>query len=358
MSKKVKPTADIIKKMPKVLIHDHLDGGMRIGTIMELAEKERYPLPADDPDELLQWFHRGANQGDLGLYLETFKVIYAILQTEEALERAAYESMIDLKEDNVVYVETRFAPFFHTRKGLTHDRVMEAVLRGLNQGRKETGIGYGLIVSSMRDTNWSLPMAMLAVKYRNEGAVAFDLAGDEAGHPPKKHLDAFQYCQRENFNITIHAGEAFGARSIWQALQYCGAHRIGHGTRLIDDFVFEDGEVVRMSTLANYILDKRIPLECCLSSNVHTGAAESYSAHPFRHFYKRRFRVTLNTDNRLMSDTSMSKELGIAVREYGLTLADLEILTINAMKSAFIHYDKRCDIIYDVLKPSFARLGA
>jgi len=350
------PTLDTIKKLPKVLLHDHLDGGLRIGTVIELAKKERYPLPSDDPRELLDWFHRGANQGDLKLYLDTFKVIYAVLQTEEAIERVAYESMLDLKDDNTVYVETRFAPFFHTNKGLTHDEIMEAALRGLRQGTKETGIPFGLIVCSMRGTDWAVPMAELAVKYREKGAVAFDLAGDEAGYPAKKYIEAFHYCQRENFNITIHAGEAFGAQSIWQALQWCGAHRIGHGTRLVDDFVIENGRVVGMGTLAQYVLDKRIPLECCLSSNIHTAAAESFAAHPFRLFYANRFRVTLNTDNRLMSDTSMSKELDIAVRAYNLTIRDLEILTLNAMKSAFTHYDERCGIIYKVIKPAFAKL--
>jgi len=350
------PSSEIIKKVPKVLLHDHLDGGLRVGTIIELARKEKYRLPSDDPQEILDWFHRGANSGDLRLYLETFKVIYAVLQTEEALERVAYESMLDLKEDNTAYVETRFAPFFHTEKGLTLDEIMEAVLRGLRQGGEETGIRFGLIVCSMRGTEWAMPMAELAVKYREKGAVAFDLAGDEAGYPSKKYIDAFHYCQRENFNITIHAGEAFGAESIWQALQWCGAHRIGHGTRLVDDFTIKDGKVVKMGTLAQYVLDKRIPLECCLSSNIQTAAAASFAAHPFYLFYKNRFRVTLNTDNRLMSDTSMSKELGIAVREYALTLRDLEILTLNAMKSAFIHYNERCDIIYNVIKPSFALL--
>ncbi|MDD5555938.1 MAG: adenosine deaminase [bacterium] len=351
------PSADTIRRIPKVLLHDHLDGGLRVETIIELARKEKCPLPAEEPGPLLDWFHRGADRGDLGLYLETFKIIYAVLQTEEALERVAREALLDLKEDNVAYAELRFAPFFHTRKGLTHDEIMTAVLRGLEAGRRESGVRYGLIVSSMRDTDWSLPMAELAVKYREKGCVAFDLAGDESGHPPKKHVAAFQYCQRENFNITIHAGEAFGARSIWQALQYCGAHRIGHGTRLVDDFVVEDGRVKGLGTLAQYVLDKRIPLECCLSSNIHTAAAESFAAHPFRLFYENRFRVTLNTDNRLMSDTSMSRELGIAVREYGLSIRDLEVLTLNAMKSAFIHYAERCDLIYNVIKPGFAALS-
>ena len=352
------PTPDIIKSLPKVLLHDHLDGGLRVSTIIEIARKEKISIPSEDPGELLDWFHRGANQGDLGLYLETFKVIYDILQTEEALERVAYESLLDLKADNVVYAELRFAPFFHTRKGLTHDEIMEAVLRGLRQAEKETGTRFGLILCSMRGSEWAMPTAELAVRYRERGAVGFDLAGEEAGNPAKKDQAAFDYCLRENFNITIHAGEAFGAKSIWQALQYCGAHRIGHGTRLVDDFTLEGGNVARMGTLAQYILDKRIPLECCLSSNIQTGAAESFEAHPFRLFYGNRFRVTLNTDNRLMSDTSMSREFEIATRAYGLTLRDIEVLTLNAMKSAFIHYDERCDIIYRVIKPAFGRVAS
>ena len=354
----MRPTSDIISQLPKVLLHDHLDGGLRIPTIIELARKEKLALPSEDPAELLAWFHRGANAGDLRLYLETFKIIYAVLQTGEALERVAYESLLDLHADNIVYAELRFAPFFHTEKGLTHEEVMESVLRGLRRAEKETGTRFGLILCSMRGTGWAIPMAELAVAYRDKGAVAFDLAGDEAGNPAKKDQAAFDYCLRENFNITIHAGEAFGAKSIWQALQYCGAHRIGHGTRLVEDFTVEDGRVVGMGTLAQYVLDKRVPLECCLSSNIQTGAAESFEAHPFKLFYENRFRVTLNTDNRLMSDTSMSKELEIATRTYGLTLRDLEVLTLNAMKSAFIHYHERCDIIYRVLKPAFGRIAA
>jgi len=206
----MRPTPEIIKKLPKVLLHDHLDGGLRVSTIIDLARKERFPLPSEDPQELLAWFHRGANAGDLRLYLETFKVIYAALQTEEALERVAYESLLDLHADNVVYAELRFAPFFHTAKGLTHDEVMEAVLRGLRRAEGETGTRFGLIVCSMRGSQWAMPMAELAVAYRDKGAVAFDLAGDEAGNPAKKDQAAFDFCLRNNFNITIHAGEAFG----------------------------------------------------------------------------------------------------------------------------------------------------
>jgi adenosine deaminase len=210
----------------------------------------------------------------------------------------------------------------------------------------------------MRNMNLSKEMAELAVDFRDRGVVGFDLAGEEGGFPPKKHVEAFHYIQRANFNITIHAGEAFGKESIWQAIQWCGAHRIGHATRLIDDIavdVQDPTSVVKMGDLAQYVLDKRIPLELCLSSNVHTGAAESLAAHPFGTYYRAKFRVTLNTDDRLMSDTTMSKEFGLARDTFGLGIDDFEKITINSMKSAFIPYDGRIALIYDVIKPGYAR---
>jgi adenosine deaminase len=277
------------------------------------------------------------------------------MQTEEALERVAYEQAEDLSRDGVVYFETRFAPVFHTRSGLTHQQVISAVLRGLEQGRKTFGISSGLIICAMRNMDVSLEMAELAVDFRPRGVVGFDLAGEEGGFPPKKHVDAFHYIQRQNFNITIHAGEGFGKESIWQAIQYCGAHRIGHGTRLIDDIAIAEGKAVKLGDLAQYVLDKRIPLEICLISNVHTGAAPSVADHPFKIFYQSKFRVTLNTDNRLMSDTSMTKEFEAAAEAFGLTLDDFEKITINAMKSAFLPYEHRCDFIYSVIKPGYAK---
>jgi adenosine deaminase len=256
----------------------------------------------------------------------------------------------------VVYFETRFAPLFHTRKGLTHQQVVAAVLKGLERGRKEFGISSGLIICAMRNMDVSLEMAELAVDFRERGVVGFDLAGEEGGYPPKKHIDAFHYIQRQNFNITVHAGEGFGKESIWQAIQYCGAHRIGHGTRLVDDIAVTDGKVVKLGDLAQYVLDKRIPLEICLLSNVHVGAARSLPEHPFKLFYQEKFRVTLNTDNRLMSDTSMTKEFQAAQDTFGLTMDDFEKITINAMKSAFLPYDQRCGYIYSVIKPGYAKL--
>ena len=347
----------VLKSLPKVLLHEHLDGVLRPKTVIALARSAKYDeLPTEDPDELARWFHQGANQGSLPKYLEGFAHTIAVMQTEEALERVAYEQAEDLSRDGVVYFETRFAPIFHTRKGLSHQQVVSAVLRGLERGRKDFGISSGLIICAMRNMDVSLEMAELAVDFRERGVVGFDLAGEEGGHPPKKHVEAFHYIQRQNFNITIHAGEGFGKESIWQAIQYCGAHRIGHGTRLIDDIAVADGMAVKLGDLAQYVLDKRIPLEICLLSNVHTGAARSLSEHPFKILYQEKFRVTLNTDNRLMSDTTMTKEFEAAQDTFGLSLDDFEKITINAMKSAFLPYDRRCDFIYSVIKPGYAKV--
>jgi len=343
-----------LQSLPKVLLHEHLDGVLRPQTIIELAKSIDYEqLPTRDPEELARWFHQGANQGSLPKYLQGFAHTIAVMQTEEALERVAYEQTEDLGRDGVVYFETRFAPLFHTRKGLTHQQVVSAVLKGLERGRKDFGISSGLIICAMRNMDVSLEMAELAVDFRRRGVVGFDLAGEEGGYPPKKHVDAFHYIQRQNFNITVHAGEGFGQESIWQAIQYCGAHRIGHGTRLVDDIAVTDGKVVKLGDLAQYVLDKRIPLEICLLSNVHVGATRSLAEHPFRLFYQEKFRVTLNTDNRLMSNTCMTKEFEAARDTFGLTMDDFEKITINAMKSAFLPYDRRCEFIYSVIKPGY-----
>lgn len=347
----------VLKSLPKVLLHEHLDGVLRPKTVVELAKSVDYDqLPTEDPVELARWFHQGANQGSLAKYLEGFAHTIAVMQTEEALERVAYEQAEDSSQDGVVYFETRFAPLFHARKGLTHQQVVAAVLKGLERGRKDFGISSGLIICAMRNMDVSLEMAELAVDFRERGVVGFDLAGEEGGYPPKKHIDAFHYIQRQNFNITVHAGEGFGKESIWQAIQYCGAHRIGHGTRLVDDIAVTDGKVVKLGDLAQYVLDKRIPLEICLLSNVHVGAARSLPEHPFKLFYQEKFRVTLNTDNRLMSDTSMTKEFEAARDTFGLTIDDFEKITINAMKSAFLPYDQRCGYIYSVIKPGYAKI--
>ncbi len=347
----------LLRTLPKVLLHEHLDGVLRPQSVIDLARSANYlELPTSDPAALAEWFHQGANKGSLAKYLEGFAHTIAVMQTEEALERVAYEEAEDLSQDGVVYFETRFAPVFHTRKGLTHQQVVSAVLKGLERGRKDFGISSGLIICAMRNMDVSLEMAELAVDFRERGVVGFDLAGEEGGYPPKKHVDAFHYIQRENFNITIHAGEGYGKESIWQAIQYCGAHRIGHGTRLIDDIAIAQGRAVKLGDLAQYVLDKRIPLEICLISNVHTGATPSLAEHPFKIFYQEKFRVTLNTDNRLMSDTTMTREFEAAAETFGLGLDDFEKITINAMKSAFLPYRERCNFIYATIKPGYAKI--
>ncbi len=358
-SQSVTLDADLIRRLPKVVLHEHLDGSLRPETVLELAAEAGYTgLPESEPEALAQWFRRGADRGSLPLYLEGFRHTIAVLQNEAALERAAYEFLDDQRSDGVVYAEARFAPRFHTQEGLGLDGVMRAVLAGLKRGAADFGVGYGLIVCAMRNERpeESVKMAELALAYRDQGCVGFDLAGEEAGHPAAEHEAAFQLVKRENFQITIHAGESFGPASIWQALQYCGAHRIGHGVRLVEDIVLHKGEVARVGRLAQYVLDHRVPLEVCLSSNVQTGAAPSLAEHPFPIFRRLGFRVTLNTDNRLMSGTTMTEEYLLAVRHFGLTLDDLETLSINGMKSAFAPYDQRCEAIFERIKAPFAAL--
>lgn len=349
---------EIIKTVPKVLLHEHLDGTLRPETIIELAREINYDkLPTEDPVELKNWFHRGANKGNLVEYLQGFEHTCAVMQTREALKRVAFEMMEDMYNDGVCYIEIRFAPIFHTLKGLYMDDVVSAVLEGLEEGKQKFKVEFGLLLCGMRNMQDTLEIAELAVNYRKKGVVGFDLAGEEGGYPPKKHIDAFEYIQRENFNITIHAGEAFGKESIWQAIQWCGAHRIGHGTRILDDLVTDkDGNVIGMGDLANYILDKRIPIEICLLSNVHTGAIDRIENHPFAKLYKNKFRVTINTDDRLMSDTTMTKEFLTAIEHFNLTLEDVEKITINSMKSAFIPYNDRIGYIYNVIKPGYQNI--
>jgi adenosine deaminase len=351
-------TQDVLRRMPKVLLHDHLDGGLRPRTVIELADEYGVELPTREEKALEKWFHQGAMVGNLTEYLQGFSATCGVMQHPEALERVAEEMIEDMAADGVVYVETRFSPLFHTLGGLKHHQVLESVIRGLERGREKFGVRSGMVLCAMRsmDPMTSLEMAELAVAYRHRGVVGFDLAGDEKGHPPKDHLDAFHLIQRENFFITVHAGEAFGKESIWQALQFCGAHRIGHATRLAEDLFLDGHRVAGIGSLAGYVLDRRVPLEICLTSNLHTGAAESYAEHPFKYFFDKRFRVTLNTDNRLMSNVSMTGEYAVAAREYGLDFSDLEKIAINSMKSSFLPYKERIAVIYDVLKPGYARL--
>jgi len=350
--------SDTIDRAPKALLHDHLDGGLRPATVVELAEEYGYrTLPTHDHDELATWFHRGAKRNDLVLYLETFAHTVGVMQQRDAIERVAHECAVDLAADGVVYAEVRFAPELHTEAGMSLDDVMAAVLTGFRTGSAGTGLTIYAICSAMRTAARSLEIAELAVKYRDHGVVGFDIAGAEAGHPPTRHLDAFQYVARENFHATIHAGEAFGLPSIWEAVQWCGAERLGHGVRIVDDITGEPGDE-RLGRLACYIRDRRIPLELCPTSNVNTGVVGSIAEHPIGLLRRLRFRVTVNTDNRLMSDTSMSNEFAQLASAFGYGLDDFEWLTINAMKSAFAPFDERLRIINGTVKPRYALLRA
>jgi adenosine deaminase len=355
---------DDIRRAPKVLLHDHLDGGLRTETIVDLARDTGYArLPASDPDNLRTWFTEAADSGSLERYLETFDHTVGVMQTQEALTRVAYECAEDLAKDGVVYAEVRYAPEQHTRGvsgngigGLSLEQVVEAVLEGFADGGRDHGIRVGTLLTAMRHQARSMEIAELAVRYRDAGVVGFDIAGAEAGYPPTRHLDAFEYLQRENAHFTIHAGEGFGLPSIWQAIQWCGADRLGHGVRIIDDIAGRDSETPTLGRLAAYVRDKRIPLEMCPSSNVQTGAAKSIAEHPIGLLRALYFRVTVNTDNRLMSGTSLSREFAELVEAFGYDWDDLQWFTVNAMKSAFIGFDERLELINGVIKPGFAQL--
>ncbi|HEY0637152.1 MAG TPA: adenosine deaminase [Pseudonocardiaceae bacterium] len=349
---------DSIRTAPKVLLHDHLDGGLRPATVVELAESAGHTLPAADAEELGAWFRESADSGSLERYLETFAHTVAVMQDRESLIRVAAECAEDLAADGVVYAEVRYAPEQHTDRGLGLEQVIEAVLEGFEQGSYGRGIRIGCLLTAMRHAARSSEIAELAVRYRDAGVVGFDIAGAEAGFPPTRHLDAFEYLRQQNSHFTIHAGEAFGLPSIWEALQWCGADRLGHGVRIVDDIKTAGDGSVQLGRLAAYVRDKRIPLEMCPTSNVQTGAAPSIAQHPIGLLTRLRFRVTVNTDNRLMSGCTMTSELAALVDSFGYDWADLQWFTVNAMKSAFIGFDERLALINDVIKPGYAQLRA
>jgi adenosine deaminase len=377
-------STDDVRLAPKVLLHDHLDGGLRPQSIIELAADVAYDgLPEAEAGALGSWFRVSADSGSLPRYLETFDHTLAVMQTRDGLFRVASECAQDLAADGVVYAESRYAPEQHLTRGLTLEGVVEAVNAGLRDGEaKAAAAGHPIRVTSlltaMRHAAKSTEIAELAIRYRDEGVSGFDIAGAEAGYPPTRHLDAFEYLRRENFHFTIHAGEAFGLPSIWEAIQWCGADRLGHGVRIVDDITIDGApfaqwvegnkdhadaltalelDRVRLGRLSAYVRDKRIPLEMCPSSNLQTSAAPSIALHPITLLRRLRFRVTLNTDNRLMSDTSMSHEAHLLIAQAGWTLEDLRWVTINAMKSAFVAFDQRLALIDGTIKPGYAAAG-
>jgi adenosine deaminase len=357
-------TLETIREAPKALLHDHLDGGLRPETVLELASEAGYrELPTSDPAELARWFTRGADRKSLELYLEGFQHTIALLQARDAIERVAAECAEDLSADNVAYAEIRYAPELSTEGGLTLDEVVAATLQGFREGERRAQaqgrrIVMKLLVSAMRQAARSVEIAELAVRHRDEGVVGFDIAGPEAGFPPTRHLDAFQLIQRENFHITIHAGESFGLPSIWEALQWCGAERLGHGVRIVNDITLGPDGSIELGRLAAFVRDRRVPLEMCPTSNVQTGAVASIEEHPIELLRRLRYRVTVNTDNRLMSGVTMSSEFLALEQAFGIGLGEMEWLTTNAMKSAFAPFDERLGIINEAIKPGYARLRA
>ncbi len=355
----LRPTLDQIVHAPKVLLHDHLDGGLRAATIVELADQTGYrDLPTTDPGELSTWMTRGASRKDLVLYLETFAHTVGVMQTGEALTRVARECAEDLAADGIVYAEVRFAPELHLASGLQLDEVVEAVQEGFRQGCADRAIVVRTLLTGMRTAAHSLEIAQLAVRWRDRGVCGFDIAGAEAGYPPTRHLDAFEYVRRENFHLTIHAGEAFGLPSIWEALQLCGAERLGHGVRIVDDVKVDPGSHATLGPIASLVRDRRVPLELCPTSNIHSGAARSIAEHPIGLLSDLRFRVTLNTDNRLMSAITLSQEMANLVEAFDFGWDRLEWLTVNAMKSAFLPFDERVALIHGVIKPGYAAARA
>ena len=334
-------TLEYLEKLPKTDLHCHLDGSLRIATILDLAQKQKVKLPAEDPDKLFKLIYAGERCSSLDDYLKAFDITLSVLQTEEALFRTAYELAEDCARENVRYLEVRYSPMLHTGRGLRLAPIVEAVIQGLRAGERDFGVRSGVILCGIRSISAesSLRMAELCVAFKNRGVIGFDLAGAEYNYPAKDHKQAFQLILNNNVNCTAHAGEAYGPESIAQAIHYCGAHRIGHGTRLR-----ENGD------LLNSVNDHRIPLEICLSSNVQTRAAPDFASHPLPFFYAYGLRVTINTDNRLMTDTTVSKELLLIHQLYGLGLEDLKDMIISGFKSAFLPYREKADLLKKVNK--------
>ena len=363
MSLTNRPTADQIKRAPKAVLHDHLDGGLRPQTIIELAKEIGYDgLPSHDPIELATWFEESANSGSLVRYLETFEHTVAVMQSREAIIRVAREAVFDLARDGVVYAEIRGAPELFVTDQLDLDGVIEASTEGFALGMQDAKVeGVSIrveqILCALRQNDFANEVARKVVQFRDQHVVGFDIAGPEDGFPAKNYSEAFDYLRQENAHFTIHAGEAFGPASIWQAIQLCGSDRIGHGVRIIEDIDFSHS-VPKLGRLASYVRDRRIALELCPTSNIQTGAAKDYATHPITILKNLGFRITINTDNRLMSNTSVSKEMQHLVASARWTLGDLQLATVNSLKSAFIPFDEREAIIENIINPGYAALAA
>ena len=332
----MKITHALLKRLPKVELHCHLDGSLRVPTILDLAKKDKVTLTTSSSEELSKLLVIGKTRGSLEDYIKRFDITLSVMQTPQALSRTAYELIEDVAKENVRYIEIRYSPILHTGKGMTMGESVEAVRNGLKRGQKDFGVKSGIIVCGIRNISAaaSLKLADLTVRYKNKGVVGFDLAGSEENFPAKDHQEAFYMILNNNINATIHAGEAYGPSSIHQAIHHCGAHRIGHGTRLKEN-----------KDLMNYVNDHRITLEICLTSNWQTRSIRSLKYHPLKYYYDQGIRVTINTDNRLMSGTTLTKEFLLAHKLFGFKLHDFREMIIIAMKSAFIPYAERKQLI-------------
>lgn len=339
MAKRI-PSRDEILKLPKTDLHVHLDGSLRVETMIELAKEQGIELPSMDVEGLKAHVVIPDDCESLEQYLKAFDITLSVLQDFDSLRRAAFELAEDAAKENVKYMEVRFCPLLHTNKGLSMHQIVKAVLQGLADAERQFDIITGVIVCGIRHMSPenSVALAQLTIDFKNRGVVAFDLAGGEYGNPAKEHKEAFYVVLNENINCTIHAGEAFGPESISQALHYCGAHRIGHGTRLHED-----------RDLMNYVNDHRIPLEICLTSNVQTKAIDKLENHPLRKYYDLGLRVTINTDNRLMSHTTVTDELVLAAQVFDFDMHDLANLMINGVKSAFLPHNKKTRLLRSVI---------
>jgi len=350
-------STEMIRTLPKVALHDHLDGGLRPSTVIDQCAEVGHVLPSTDPAELGEWFYEAADSGSLVRYLETFEHTVAAMQTAPHLARVAREFAVDQAADGVVYAEARWAPEQHLQRGLTLQGAVEAVRDGLAAGMREaaaagTPIVVRQIVTSMRHAEPTLSIAELALAYRDDSVCGFDIAGAEDGFPPRRFAPAFDFLKRNNMFFTIHAGEAFGLPSIWEAVQVCGADRLGHGVRIVEDIQVTDG-IAKLGRLASYVRDKQIPLEVAPSSNLQTGIAAVLSEHPVELLKDLGFNVTINCDNRLMSATTMTAEYARLVETFGWDLDDIELTTVNAMRAAFLPHDQRETIVREVIRPAY-----
>jgi adenosine deaminase len=332
-------TQRVLRRLPKAEIHCHLDGCLRPRTVLELAREQAVELPTTNLAQLTRLLEAGKRTRNLGDYLKIFDITLSVMQERSALYRVAYELVEDAAEENVRHLEVRFSPILHRLRKLPWDQIVDPVVAGLADAGRKVGTSTGVIICGIRsmDPKFSLALAELAVAYKGRGVLAFDLAGQEKDYPAKAHRAAFELILKNNINSTVHAGEAFGPPSIAQALHYCGAHRIGHGTRLRED-----------PDLMRYVNDHRIPLEVCLSSNVQTRTVPSIREHPFHFYFRNGLRVTLNTDSRLISATSLSQELALAVRAFRLSPYEVKRIIVNGFKSSFLPYAAKARILREV----------